>query len=40
MINKYLKKIISAISAAVFLTTIILPANLFAQTKRTKYLWG
>ena len=37
MVKKYIKKITSAISAAVFLTTIILPANLFAQTKETQY---
>ena len=33
MVNKYIKKITSALSSAVFLTTIVLPANLFAQTK-------
>ena len=33
MINKYLKKIASALSAAIFFTTIVLPGNLFAQTK-------
>ena len=37
MIIKCLKKITSAISAAVFFTTLILPTNLFAQAKETQY---
>jgi branched-chain amino acid transport system substrate-binding protein len=37
MINKYLKKITSALSAGIFFTAIVLPGNLFAQTKETQY---
>ena len=37
MEKKYLKKITSALSAVVFLSTIVLPGNLFAQTKETQY---
>jgi branched-chain amino acid transport system substrate-binding protein len=37
MINKYLKKITSVLSAGIFFTAIVLPGNLFAQTKETQY---